>query len=729
MKKLLQVSILALLAVMWVMIGLSYADTHTASSCSLAHVQAAHDAAVRGDTVAVPAGSCTWVSSLNITKSITLSGAGAGSTIITTGFSAVSGAGWGLVTGQNLIYIKPSSIADDTNVLMRVTGFTFVLTSGSYKVGGILVNNFSNTPLNKFRVDNNIFSNAYYDGNNNAYCAIGAAYSTVYGVIDNNTFTGQPHIYLKGRGQTAWNAFNWTYGTANSMYIEDNTFTVTDLPNNNGNGASNVWRYNDITISTDTWSLDLGNSHGNDVNTGTWSSFGSEIYGNKVTLGVGDTFVRFGAIRGGKNVMFYNKVLSGSNIGVMEYEGTNGNYGYDYGSTTNTVCPTGTLYANGSRTGCSPNGSPQHVNQTYIWNNREGAGDGTIMDITNYKPTCASPPCATQPLTQNTHFFTDYGSTTYMGCGTSLPTPWSCSVGAGYWVTDQSCTTVPAAGLGASPTTPIAGTLYRCTSANSWTAWYTPYAYPHPIREVAGDVTAPTMSGFSPANGATVVCADASDPYTASSHAISLSTNENATCKWDTTVDGTPTYAELSNTFTGTGTQAHTATLTGVTCGGAATVYYACQDAVPNTSTVSSWSFNVTTPADVTPPVITNTTAANQACAGGNSLLMTVSTNEPSTCKWSATSEEYDDADYYFSVSGGQTVHHSVNITGQACSATVNRYISCMDTQENKTTIASGNITIPITTDAGKSVTGIDLGTGPLTISIGSGTLNINIIP
>ena len=90
-------------AILLVMCGYSYAATVEADSCSLAHVQAAHDAADRGDTVTVPAGSCTWSSYLSITKSITLQGAGAGVTTITTGFSAVPGAGWGFNPGQNLI--------------------------------------------------------------------------------------------------------------------------------------------------------------------------------------------------------------------------------------------------------------------------------------------------------------------------------------------------------------------------------------------------------------------------------------------------------------------------------------------------------------------------------------------------------------------------------------------------------------------------------------------------
>jgi hypothetical protein len=59
--------------------------------------------------------------------------------------------------------------------------------------------------------------------------------------------------------------------------------------------------------------------------------------------------------------------------------------------------------------------------------------------------------------------------------------PLACAVGQGYWATNQS--TADLTGMvGAHPTTPIFGTLYKCTALNSWTAFYTPYSYPHPLR-------------------------------------------------------------------------------------------------------------------------------------------------------------------------------------------------------------------------------------------------------
>ncbi|MBE9483406.1 MAG: hypothetical protein IMY74_01080 [Bacteroidetes bacterium] len=54
----------------------SWAETHTARSCSLTDVTATYNAASAGDTVAIPAGDCLWSSSLKINKAITLQGAG-----------------------------------------------------------------------------------------------------------------------------------------------------------------------------------------------------------------------------------------------------------------------------------------------------------------------------------------------------------------------------------------------------------------------------------------------------------------------------------------------------------------------------------------------------------------------------------------------------------------------------------------------------------------------------
>jgi len=74
----------------------------------------------------------------------------------------------------------------------------------------------------------------------------------------------------------------------------------------------------------------------------------------------------------------------------------------------------------------------------------------------------------------NEHYY-DYtpafSGTSGMGSGTLAARPSTCTTGVGYWATDQGSWNANGAD----------GVLYKCTSTNSWSLYYTPYAYPHPM--------------------------------------------------------------------------------------------------------------------------------------------------------------------------------------------------------------------------------------------------------
>jgi hypothetical protein len=117
----------------------SQAATINAASCSYEHVNAAIAAASAGDTVNVPVGTCSWSNQLNITKSVSLIGAGQGQTIINNTYVPSGGLGHGFSdTTQNLINIVPAIPAD--NPAIRISGFTFNFGSTSY---GILYANWT----------------------------------------------------------------------------------------------------------------------------------------------------------------------------------------------------------------------------------------------------------------------------------------------------------------------------------------------------------------------------------------------------------------------------------------------------------------------------------------------------------------------------------------------------------------------------------------------------------
>lgn len=470
-----------------------YAAAILAKSCSLIDVQNAINSANRGDTVTVPTGSCIWTGTLSIDKAITLQGAGMDKTIIKAGFTADKNSS----TYKNfMLYYNPSNISEDSNVILRITGLTF---DQDYRAGGIYIRNISLTPLSKLIIDNNNISNSW-DGDSVNWNYISAiwTYGTIYGVIHNNIISGQPHLQHFAWFAQTWNNKTYTHGNANTIYFEDNEVNSIGIRNvdntsrswwlDNEGGATVVYRYNTfISYRPDSWS-DWYNPHGNKGSV--YASMGGEVYGNYLVHkeGSASNFNLFG-MRGGKNLVFYNKVYAKGSNGtrLMEREGSG--LGADTTSPTNHTCPSGTLYA-GTKS-CASDGQPQHIWRTYIWNNRVGtSGTGKIISPSLWVG--ISPEKA---LRVNTDYFLDdtsFDGQSGVGCGTIAERPKTCATGVGYWATDQSCSEIPSGSYGKNPTSQLSGTLYRCTSANSWAAYYTPYTYPHPLRSGDEDsVSAP----------------------------------------------------------------------------------------------------------------------------------------------------------------------------------------------------------------------------------------------
>ena len=66
-----------------------------------------------------------------------------------------------------------------------------------------------------------------------------------------------------------------------------------------------------------------------------------------------------------------------------------------------------------------------------------------------------------------------FNGTSGTGFGTYANIPSTCTTGVGYWATDQGSWN--ASGSGGQ------GELFICASTNTWTLYYTPYTYPHPL--------------------------------------------------------------------------------------------------------------------------------------------------------------------------------------------------------------------------------------------------------
>jgi hypothetical protein len=77
-----------------------------------------------------------------------------------------------------------------------------------------------------------------------------------------------------------------------------------------------------------------------------------------------------------------------------------------------------------------------------------------------------------------------------IGHGTLANRPTACTAGVGYWATDQGNWNQGGSGE--------QGQLYVCTATNTWTLYYTPYIYPHPL--VSGAAVPPGMGPPPPTN-------------------------------------------------------------------------------------------------------------------------------------------------------------------------------------------------------------------------------------
>jgi hypothetical protein len=442
------------------------ADVYTAASCLYADVSAAADSANEGDTVRVPAGTAMWAHPLNITKGIIFKGAGIGKTVIVNGITPPP---W----YQNpLIYYNPSNYNLDTP--FRLTGFSFDLNNN----GGCLYLGETSkmapfTAQTKVRIDHNRFFNApslLFQAITNK--------GTLNGVVDNNIFDGvwyptrnDPGLSLAaGRSWYRYLYPLWNVGNGYALFYEDNNFLdIRDGENNDGiltdgqYGARYVFRYN--TISLYKASQNLFDLHGYDANGEMYGCFGAEIYGNLITA-PGGTITLF-ADRSGKSMIFGNAGMTSGVYDAHLYNNASGS------------CPTDYV-------------SEQIIHDTYYWANRKNLTTPIDAIHTGAPMTCNG--LANVPLL-NRDYYTDIGATPYIRCGTLSTMPATCSVGQAYWATDQSSTDLTGM-VGANPAETISGTLYRCTTPNVWTAYYTPYTYPHPLR-TTGPLSDDTSSSAS----------------------------------------------------------------------------------------------------------------------------------------------------------------------------------------------------------------------------------------
>lgn len=274
----------------------------TAASCSWDDIRSAVDQAQPGDTVHVPAGTCTWTKTFLLNKAVTLMGAGMD---VTTIVNAVPNDSVSQGYPNN---IPPQFMKMGSNGpgLTRITGFTFDAgpgakdqqNNGQFWVSGSSPN---------WRIDHNGFVV-------NRSSMITVYQSPAGGLIDHNRFVTlgwYMSIYGQNGGGSTGDA-SWAQpsnlGTSNALYIEDNTFTSTSA---DGSPGIDGWTGEKVVARYNTFTMTRISNHGTETSTRLRSGRTYEFYNNVMNYpgsGIRNTAADAIQIRGGTGVIFNNTV-------------------------------------------------------------------------------------------------------------------------------------------------------------------------------------------------------------------------------------------------------------------------------------------------------------------------------------------------------------------------------------------------------------------------------------
>lgn len=452
-------------------LGLSAACTGSSptwtSTADRTSVASCVSSASRNDTINVNSGSATWATPITLTKGVTITGAGAGVTIITS-----SG-------GSQFFAGAPDATSIANGDSIKITGFTFDGNNSSTIFLHLQGENgvTGTKAYCCYVILNNTFKNQAAGGSTGVITAAdGSEDGQLRGVISGNTFD-RTDVTIRVfsddvLGEWSNTAFNQlAVGTSDNLFFENNTIKCSSSYgggdsgwSETGQGGRLVMRYNTYNMANCGSTSEFNDMHGfqnfpSNPSTGTMIS---ERYGNTYT---NTTQYRCADVRGGIGMIFDNS-FSGSAGCSLDI----------YGQSGGAACP--------SDISPTPSNYNPLVHLFYFWNNplngtnvlatltyvgslgctvteNNGASLGTLGASSqggwwNYNASCTTSACSSG-----------------IGTDTTAPTG-TCTKGVGFWVASTPGATV-------DPNVIQAAKFYQCSATNTWTQYYTPYTYPHPL--------------------------------------------------------------------------------------------------------------------------------------------------------------------------------------------------------------------------------------------------------
>jgi hypothetical protein len=364
----------------------------------------------------------------------------------------------------------------------------------------------------------------------------------IYGVMDHCVIKTQDISWIHmqngsdSTGDADWAAATG-FGGANFFFIEDNSFdSVQAGPKDQGSvvdcatGGRFVIRFNTLAgnnigqthptgHSSDNRGCRASEQYGNLITTSTsgfepgfcmvCSNSGAGLYWNNTASNVFKNVFDFYDVRIGNQAdgQPYNQTATPGgwgNLGTAHgpsnwdrNDDASGYYGIDMPGRGIGDLLTGLFPSKLNSTTSSIHHPNQALEPIYTWMNTASvvAGWGGSYYSTS-SPVNSDRDYYQQASGIQTNATTPFNGTTGTGWGTLANRPTTCTTssesggGVSYFATDQGSWNTSLSNSHGVQMSGASGVLYKCTATNTWSLYYTPYTYPHPLQGVVPETQA-----------------------------------------------------------------------------------------------------------------------------------------------------------------------------------------------------------------------------------------------